>query len=110
MSRRDIWFLAAALGVALILATFLSPFASPSPDGLEKVTEANGLRHDAVDRPLWAFAIAPDYAAPGVASETMATALSGFAGVLATFGAGLGLAKWAARRRASATFHEPRRR
>jgi cobalt/nickel transport protein len=32
-------FLWIGLGVSLLLALFLSPFASSSPDGLEKVAE-----------------------------------------------------------------------
>lgn len=70
--------LAAAAGVALLLA----PFASSLPDGLERVAGQLGFGTHGGD-----LASAPlrDYAVPGLRSERLATALAGIIGVLAVF-------------------------
>ena len=78
---------------ALILALFLailSPLASSSPDGLEKVAEDKGF----IDTALGAsYEIIPDYAMPGIANDAVATILAGIIGTLVLFGIGYGLAK-----------------
>jgi hypothetical protein len=85
-------FVAIALALAVGLATAASPFASPDPDGLERVAEEKGFvdqgRLAAIqeDSPL------PDYAFPGVEDERLATGLAGFTGTLAVFALGYGLA------------------
>lgn len=92
-----------ALAVAVGLATAVAPYASSSPDGLERVAERQafadrGRLHTVQDEsPL------PDYAFPGVADPRLATALAGFTGTLLVFGLGTALA-FAARRRGP---HEP---
>ena len=78
------------LFVSLILAIFISPFASSSLDGLEKVAEDKGFLEkgeveSAITSPM------PDYAWPGVENEGLATSVAGMAGTLITFGFGLGL-------------------
>ena len=78
-----------ALMLALALA-ILSPLASSSPDGLERVAEDKGFIDRALD--AW-YQIIPDYVMPGVASETAATILAGLLGTLILFGIGYGLAK-----------------
>ena len=78
-----------ALLLALLLAV-LSPLASSSPDGLEKVAEDKGFMAGALE-PI--FNIIPDYVVPGVASETLATILAGVIGILILFGVGYGLAR-----------------
>ena len=94
-------FVAIALALAVGLATAASPFASPSPDGLEKVAEQKafldqGKLHDIQeDSPI------PDYAFPGIDNERVATGVAGFAGTLGVFAIGLGLA-WLVRRRPDA--------
>jgi cobalt/nickel transport protein len=79
------WFTVFALAVAIALGTAFSPFASGSPDGLEKVAQDKGF----VDRGRLAAvqqeAPAPDYALPGVDDPRVATALAGFAGTLGVF-------------------------
>lgn len=78
-----------ALILALFLAT-LSPLASSSPDGLEKVAEDKGF----IDTALGAsYEIIPDYAMPGIANDAVATILAGIIGTLVLFGIGYGLAK-----------------
>ncbi|MDI6739863.1 MAG: PDGLE domain-containing protein [Candidatus Edwardsbacteria bacterium] len=84
--------LLAGLAVALIL----SPFASPWPDGLEKVAENKGFlekgEHSVLSSPI------PDYAMPGVKHEGLATSLAGVLGVLLIFGTGWGLQALLARK------------
>jgi PDGLE domain-containing protein len=80
----------AGLVVAFILAFFVSPFASSSPDGLEKVAADKGLgtaqkTHAVADGPL------ADYAVKGVDNAKLSTALAGVVGVTITFAVGLGL-------------------
>jgi len=78
-----------ALIFALVLA-LLSPLASSSPDGLERVAEDKGFMetaHGAV------FEVIPDYVMPGIRSEAIATILAGIIGTLILFSIGYGLAK-----------------
>ena len=78
-----------ALIAALFLAV-LSPLASSSPDGLERVAEDKGFIEAAREA---AFEVIPDYAIPGVGNEAVATILAGVIGTFILFGAGYGLAK-----------------
>jgi hypothetical protein len=66
------------LGIALGVA-FLSPLASSSPDGLERVAEDEEFLDQAKDAP---YEVIPDYAFPGVDNENVATVLAGIAGVV----------------------------
>ena len=77
------------LALALLLA-ILSPLASSSPDGLERVAEDKGFI-DVALAPI--FNIFPDYVIPGVTNEAAATILAGIVGTLVLFGIGYGLAK-----------------
>lgn len=70
------------LVVALALAIFLSPFASSSPDGLEKVGEHHGFAGKAISL---VKGLIPDYAFPGINHEKLATAIAGALGVLIVF-------------------------
>jgi cobalt/nickel transport protein len=83
-------FLLSGLLVAIGLALVVSGFASPSPDGLEKVATDKGFLETARDHQ---FANGPlaDYAVKGVGNERLSTGLSGLIGVLLTFGVGLAL-------------------
>ena len=78
--------------IAVAIAVFLSPFASPSPDGLERVAEDKGFLHLAEGLEL-IRAWMPDYVFPGIANEALATSLAGFVGTLLVFAVltGLGL-------------------
>ena len=82
-------FLLAGLLLALGLALFAGPFASGSPDGLEKVAEDKGFSESASDHGLADSPVA-DYAVRGVDDKRISTGLSGVIGVLITFGVGLG--------------------
>jgi hypothetical protein len=87
-------FIVMALAVAVGLATAISPFASPSLDGLERVAEDKGFAEAAAPRGFQEDGSPiPDYAFPGVANERVATGLAGFTGTLVLFAVGFGLAR-----------------
>jgi membrane protease YdiL (CAAX protease family) len=88
-------FAIVALALAVGLATAVAPFASSSPDGLERVAADEGFAAagEASDGPL------ADYAFPGVENERLATGLAGFVGALGVFAIGYGLALAIRRRR-----------
>lgn len=81
-------FLVAGLLIGLALAVFLSPFASGSPDGLEKVAEEEGFADTATDHQFGDSPLA-DYSVDGVDEGNVSTGASGLIGVLLTFGVGL---------------------
>ena len=88
------WHFALILSV---LVAVLSPLASSSPDGLEKVAAKNGflaLEHRAP------FRVIADYLFPGIHNQALATILAGLLGTLFIFGVVYGLA-WLVRSRRS---------
>jgi hypothetical protein len=85
-------FVAVALALAIGLATAVSPFASPNPDGLEKVAEEKAFLDEGRLHSLQEESPIPDYAFPGVENERVATGLAGFVGTLGVFGLGWGVA------------------
>lgn len=87
-----------ALAVAIGLATAASPFASSSPDGLERVATDKAFIEQGAPHPVQEDAPVPDYTFPGVDDPRAATGLAGFAGTLMVFGAGYGAARLARRR------------
>jgi cobalt/nickel transport protein len=88
MKRRDI-----IIGVVLtlLLAGIISMFASPWPDGLEKVAENHGFLEKGEGEPAIKSPV-PDYEWPGLKNEKLATSIAGIAGTLVVFGLGYGLA------------------
>ena len=78
--------------ISLGLALFVSPFASPWPDGLEKVAAKLGFEHRAVAQPLIHSPI-PDYKVPGIGSAGVATAVAGVVGIIVVFGLAVVLAR-----------------
>ncbi|MFE6839306.1 energy-coupling factor ABC transporter permease [Streptomyces sp. NPDC057705] len=94
-STRKVW--ATGLVTALVLAGFVSYYASASPDGLEKVAADKGIDekvedHAAADSPL------ADYGVKNVDDARLSGGLAGVIGVGATVAAGTGIF-WAVRRR-----------
>jgi hypothetical protein len=85
------------VAVCLALAGLASPFASSSPDGLERVAEEHGIVAAA---PVWTAAPAPDYTMPGVSDARLSTGAAGLVGTLVVLALGVGLARLLARRRA----------
>lgn len=94
MKKRSVILISLLAGLAVAL--ILSPFASPWPDGLEKIAENKGFREKG-EHSVFSSPIA-DYAMPGVKHEGLATALAGVLGVLVVFGAGWGLQALLARK------------
>lgn len=74
------WWLISLL-VCLAVAS-LSPLASASPDGLERVAEDAGFIGYAEDAP---FTVMADYLFPGVQNEALATIIAGIIGTLVLF-------------------------
>jgi cobalt/nickel transport system permease protein len=71
-----------AVGLAFAIgAAFLSPLASSSPDGLERVAEDQGFLERAQDP---AYNVLPDYSIPGLEGP-LSTILSGVIGLLIVF-------------------------
>ena len=99
-------FLIGGLLVALGLAFFVSPLASGSPDGLEKVAIDQGFDGSAEDHGLGGSAFA-DYGVKGVEDEGLATGLSGLVGVVLTFGVGMILFGLIRVRRSREPRHQP---
>jgi hypothetical protein len=85
-------FVVFALAVAVGLASAVSPYASSSPDGLEKVAEEKQFLADGKLHAVQEDAPIPDYAFPGIDNPRVATGVGGFAGTLAVFALGYGLA------------------
>lgn len=90
-----------ALAVAVGLATAVSPYASSSPDGLERVATDHGFVDDGKLHAIQDGAPIPDYAFPGIDDPRVATGVAGFVGTLCVFGLGYGLAYVVRRRAAS---------
>jgi len=84
-----------ALALAIGLGTALSPFASSSPDGLEKVAQRKAFLGESRTQDK---SLLSDYAIPGVRDQRLATGLAGFAGTLGVFMAGYGVAAVVRRR------------
>jgi cobalt/nickel transport system permease protein len=80
-------FLALGLAVALILAFFVSPYASSRPDGLEKVSIDKGFDDTAMDHAL-AEAPLADYGVESVDDARLSTGLAGIIGVAICFAVG----------------------
>ncbi|GAA2597805.1 energy-coupling factor ABC transporter permease [Streptomyces roseoviolaceus] len=96
-SHRGVW--AAGLVASLLLAGFVSFYASADPDGLEKVATDHGIdkkaeEHSAADSPL------ADYGVKDVDDARLSGGLAGVIGVGVTVVAGSAVF-WAVRRRRS---------
>ncbi|MFG2128595.1 energy-coupling factor ABC transporter permease [Streptomyces sp. NPDC048751] len=97
-SHRKVWI--TGLVTSLVLAGFVSFYASASPDGLEKVAADHGIdkrteKHASSDSPL------ADYGVKDVTDARLSGGLAGVIGVGVTVVAGSGVF-WAVRRRRTA--------
>ena len=89
MDRKSLLlFVVGGLIVVIGLAFFVSPVASSSPDGLEKVSIDQGFADTAEEHALADGPLA-GYGVEGVDDEGLSTGLSGVIGVAITFGAGM---------------------
>jgi PDGLE domain len=86
--KNQMLFIVGGLIVALGLAFFVSPLASGSPDGLEKVSIDEGFADTAQEHALADGPLA-DYAVEGVDDEGLSTGLAGIIGVAISFGLGM---------------------
>jgi hypothetical protein len=86
MKNSNKWWLFAFL-FCMLVAT-ISPLASSSPDGLERVAEDKSFLNMAGDAP---FSVIADYAFPGIQNEALATILAGWIGTALVFGLAYGL-------------------
>jgi hypothetical protein len=93
-------FIALALSVAIGLAFFLSPYASSSPDGLNRVAGDKGFDSRARLHSVQDDSPIPGYAFPGIADEKLAKGVAGFVGTLGVFTIGYGAALTIRRTRA----------
>ena len=93
MKRRLDGFIFIGLGISLLMALFLSPFASPHPDGLEKVADRQGFLEKGETWKFWKYAPLPDYTLPWIKNEKVSTALSGLIGTLAIFLIAIGIGR-----------------
>lgn len=95
-------FVISGLGVALLVAVFLSPFASSDPDGLDRAAQDHGFEQKAVEKPLSHklpfYQVFEEYQLRGV-PETVATPIAGLVGTLVTFGLAWGAGKILVRNR-----------
>lgn len=85
--------LVVGLLVSIVIAGFLSFYASSQPDALEKVTADQGLDVNAVDSANSDSALA-DYGVAGVENERASAFLGSLIGVAITGLAGAGLYFW----------------
>lgn len=110
--RRAGWFVFGGLVVTLLLAGWVSNYASPHPDGLDSAAAEGCVRNDqdeiiggtcpalaAKDHELDGSPLA-DYGVRGLGHGFVSTGLAGVTGVLVTFALGTGLF-WLVRRRAA---------
>ncbi|MDV9188229.1 energy-coupling factor ABC transporter permease [Streptomyces sp. SR27] len=97
-SPKKLW--AGGVVTALVLAGFVSFYASASPDGLEKVAADKGIDAKAEDHASAGSPLA-DYGVKGVEAPRLSGGLAGVIGVGATLAAGTG-AFWVVRRRKTA--------
>ena len=100
-------FVVLALAVAVGLAVAVSPFASSSPDGLEKVADDKGFIDDGTVHAIQDDSPIPDYAFPGVDNPRVATGLAGFVGTLAVALVAVGLGWLFHRRRPASERGDP---
>ncbi len=89
-------FILSGLGIALIIAVFLSPFASSNPDGLDRVSQDLEFEDKAIEdapaKKLPFYSLFEEYGLRGV-PDALATPLAGLAGTVVTFGLAWGTGK-----------------
>lgn len=81
MRTREILF---GLATALLLALVLSPFASPWPDGLEKIASDKGFLQKGEGKTVLPAPLS-DYTWPGIKSARLSTRIAGVIGTLTVF-------------------------
>lgn len=96
LKQRNRAFIIVGLGIALLIAIFLSPFASSDPDGLDRVSQDlkfdSKAKEETPAQKLPFYHIFDEYALKGV-PEGIATPMAGLVGTLVTFGIAWGIGK-----------------
>jgi hypothetical protein len=82
-------FVLVGLALAVGLAFAVAPYASSSPDGLERVAHANGFLEQGRLASVQDSSPVPDYAFPGIGNERLATGVAGFVGTVGVFAVAL---------------------
>jgi PDGLE domain len=100
-------FFVLAFAVAVGLSVAVSPFASSSPDGLDKVAHEKGFSGDGTVHAIQEDSPIPGYAFPGIDNPRVATGLAGFVGTLAVALVALGIGWLFHRRRPSGERGDP---
>ena len=88
---------AAAIGLLVVFLAVLIPFASSSPDGLEKVAETLGIEEQT---PVW-NGLMSDYSVGIIGNPYLSTVIAGIFGTLMVLGLSLALGKVLALRKGS---------
>ncbi|MBI5091732.1 MAG: PDGLE domain-containing protein [Candidatus Hydrogenedentes bacterium] len=96
MTRASKFFVIAGMAIAVL--ALLAPFASKTPDGLEKVAQDAGFAERGEAGPAGRFTLLRDYAIPGVHNKFASTALAGLIGAALVFGVTFGVGRMLARR------------
>jgi hypothetical protein len=91
-----LWWIV-GLGIAVAIVIVLAPFASPDPDGLNRVAEDTGFIGAAADA---LFDVLPGYSIPGVDDPVVTKVVSGLIGVAIVFGLAFLLGRLLTRRKA----------
>jgi cobalt/nickel transport protein len=94
LQKKALWW---GLLFSLVIAAFIAPFASPSPDGLERVAADKGFLEKGEGKNFFNAPL-PDYLFPGTENEGVATGAAGVLGTFITFSAMYGLTKLVARK------------
>ena len=76
--------------VAVVLAAFVSFYASSQPDGLNKVANDHGISVNEQDSAVAGSPLA-DYSLTGMSNERVGNAVAGLAGLAVTAAGGFGL-------------------
>jgi len=84
------------LAISLIIAGFISWFASSHPDGLERVAEDMGFIEKAEDP---SYELFPDYTVPGGSNKFLSNGLAGIIGTIFSFGLVILVGKFIARKK-----------
>lgn len=80
------------LVVSVALAIFVSPFASSSPDGLERVAEDKGFLSVSSGKEIFKSPL-PDYSVSFIKNEKISTSVAGMFGTLLTFSAAFAIGR-----------------
>ena len=92
-------FIFIGLVITILIAAFISPFASKSPDGLEKVAADKGFLNMA--KGVWRYSPFSDYSLAGIENKYISTGLTGIIGVIIVFVITLVFAKRIIKKRAN---------